>query len=98
MNECTSGVGHLDGHADALKRYGAHPNSACPGLLRKPLDVAIRQLLALYRPGSRQGDNKQNNDATCTHIAGRFDGRGGAPVLYCVHHPVEEVHGFHKSH
>jgi hypothetical protein len=26
MNECTSGVGHLDGHADALKRYGAH----CP--------------------------------------------------------------------
>jgi len=25
-------------------------------------------------------------------------GRDGVPVLYRVHRPMEEVHGFHKSH
>ena len=55
--------------------------SACPGLHQKPLDAAIRQLLAPYRPGCRHDDNQQNNDAKCVHFADHFDGRGGAPVL-----------------
>ena len=40
--------------------HAASPNAACPGLLRKPLDAAIGQLLNPYCPGGRQGDNKQN--------------------------------------
>ncbi len=40
----------------------ASPNAACPGLLRKPLDAAIGQLLAPYCPSGRQGNSKQNND------------------------------------
>ena len=66
----------------------ALPNAACPGLYRKPLDAAIGQLLAPYRPGGRQGHSKQNIDVKCVHFADRFGGCGGAPVLQ----------GFHKSH
>ncbi len=40
----------------------ALPNAACPGLLQKPLDATIGQLLSLYCPGSCQGNSKQNND------------------------------------
>jgi hypothetical protein len=27
----------------------------------------------------------------CTHFAGHFDGRDGAPVRYCMHCPIKEV-------
>ncbi len=40
----------------------ASPDVACPGLLQKPLDPAIEQLLTLYCPGGCQGNSKQNND------------------------------------
>ena len=74
------------------------PNASWPGLRWKPLDATIGQLLAQYCPGGRQGDSKRCNDATCTHFAGHFDGRGDAAVWYRVHCPMEEVCGFHKSH
>jgi hypothetical protein len=32
------------------------------------------------------------------HIAGHFNGRGGAPVQCRVHHPMEEDYGFPRSH
>jgi hypothetical protein len=50
-------------------------------------------LLAPYHPGGGQGNIKQIEDATCVHFADHFDGRGGAPVLYHAHPPMEEVHG-----
>ena len=65
---------------------------------QKPLDAAITQLLASYQPGSRQGNNLHNDNATCTHFAGHFDGHRDTAVLYRTHRPMEEVHGFHKSH
>jgi hypothetical protein len=40
----------------------ASSNAACPGLLRKPLDATIRQLLAPYRPSGCQGNSKQKDD------------------------------------
>jgi hypothetical protein len=63
--------------------HAASPNAACPGLHQKPLDAAIGQLFALYCSRRCHGNSKQNNNVKCTHFAGRFDGRGGAPVLYC---------------
>jgi hypothetical protein len=45
-----------------------------------------------------QSNYHHNNDATCTHFAGRFDGHCDAAVLYRVHCLMEEVRGFHKSH
>ena len=34
----------------------------------------------------------------CTSFAGHFDSHGSAMVQYCVHHLMDEVQGFHKSH
>ncbi len=38
------------------------PDAACPWLHWKPLDAAIRQLLAPYCPGCRQGTEQTNNN------------------------------------
>ena len=78
--------------------HAASPNAACPGLHWKPLDAAIRQLLAPYCLGGRQGNSKQKNNVLCTHFDGRFDGHRDAVVLYRTHRPMEVVQGFHKSH
>jgi hypothetical protein len=75
-------------------------HAECLGLHLKPLDAAIRRLLAQYCPGDHQhqGDSKQNKDVICTHFDGRFDGYCDAAVLYPTHRSMEEVHGFHKNH
>jgi hypothetical protein len=56
------------------------------------------RLLTPYCPSGHQGDNQQNDDAKYPPFAGHFDGRGGAPVLYCAHCSMEAFYGFHKSH
>jgi hypothetical protein len=35
---------------------------------------------------------------TYTYFTGRFEGHGNAPVCYCTHCPMEEVHNFTRSH
>ncbi len=42
------------------------PNTTCLGLLRKPLDASIGQLLAPYPPSSRQGNRQTNNNQQMT--------------------------------
>ncbi len=44
----------------------ASPVAACPGLLRKPLDAGIKQLLAPYCPSGRQGNRQTNNNQQMT--------------------------------
>ncbi len=44
----------------------ASPNVACPGLLKKPLDAGIGQLLAPYCPSGRQGNRQTNNNQQLT--------------------------------
>jgi hypothetical protein len=44
----------------------ALPNVACPGLLQKPLDAGIRQLLAPYCPRGCQGNRQTNNNQKIT--------------------------------
>ncbi len=44
----------------------ASPNEACPGLLQKPLDTGIGQLLAPYCPSGRQGNRQTNNNQQTT--------------------------------
>jgi hypothetical protein len=96
--QSTSFAGHVAPWRCAGAIRSALPNVACPVLLRKPLDAASGRLLAPYCSHGHHINSKQNNNVKCDHFAGRFDGRGGAPVLYCVHRPMEEVHGFPKSH
>jgi hypothetical protein len=87
-NEYTSYSGHFDGHAEALKQYMWH----CP------MKLVQGYILTTYRPGCRQGDNQQNNNAKCTQFAGRFDGHRNPAVQYQAHRLMEEVQGFHKRH
>ncbi len=42
------------------------PNGACPGLLWKPLDTVIGELLAPYCPSCRQGNRQTNNNQQMT--------------------------------
>jgi hypothetical protein len=41
---------------------------------------------------------KQTTMNKYTYFAGHFDSRGGALVRYCMHCPMDEVHGFGRSH
>jgi hypothetical protein len=101
-NECTSVAGHFDSHTDELKQYGAHcpmpmqPDQRFTGSHWMP--PLGNYSLHIVPTAAREGNNQQNDDATCTHFAGRFDGHHNVAVQYCVHPPMEEVHGFHKSH
>ncbi len=69
----------------------ASPDAACPGLLRKPLDAGIGQLLAPDRPSGRQGNRQTNNNQQMTLKSGQIDGHGNALVHYRAHCPMEEV-------
>ena len=75
----------------------ASPDAACPGLLWKPLDAIIGQILSPYCPSGRRGASKQNNNEKCTYFAGHFDGRGGALEQYSLHRLMEEVQSFGRS-
>ncbi len=44
----------------------ASTDAACPGLLRKPLDAGIRQLLSPYCPSGCQGNRQTNNNQQMT--------------------------------
>ncbi len=44
----------------------ASPNAACPGLLQKPLDANIGQLLTSYCPSGCQGNRQTNNNQIMT--------------------------------
>ena len=61
-SKCTSVAAHQRPcrYAGAM-RY-ALPDTACSGLLWKPLDAAIGWLLALYCPNGRQGNRQTNNN------------------------------------
>jgi hypothetical protein len=42
--------------------------------------------------------NKVTMTNECTSSASRFNGHGGAPVQYEVHHPMQHVQGYSGSH
>ncbi len=52
----------------------------------------------LIAPAATRATGKQTTINKYTYKAGRFDGRGGAPVQYRAYHPMEEVQGFTRSH
>ena len=72
--------------------HAALPDAACPKLHWNPLDTAIQQVLAPYRPGGCQGGNQLNDYETCIHFAGRFNDHHMR--RYRGHCPMEEVCGF----
>ncbi len=92
-NKDTYFASRFDGPADAPWQYQVHhPMEEVQG------NDAIGQVFALYFPGGRRGYIQNNDDETYTNFAGQSDGRGNAPVSYCVHRLIEEVQGFNGSH
>jgi hypothetical protein len=54
-----SSAGRFNDHGGTPVQYkNASPDGAYTGLYWKPLDAAIKQLLALYSPSGRQGNSK----------------------------------------
>jgi hypothetical protein len=50
----------------------------------------VDYLLRIAPAAARATANKTTMKK-CTKKTGHFDGRGGAPVQYHTHHPIEEV-------
>ena len=99
MSNCTSIAGHFDGHADALKQYGVHhPIQHVQGYSGSHWMPPSGDYSLHIAPAAARGTANKNNDVKCVHFAGCSDGRGGVPVLYRTHHPMEEVRGILKSH
>jgi hypothetical protein len=101
-NECTSIVGHSDGHAEALmlKVYMWHClMQHVQGYTRSHWMPLLVNYLLRIAPATAMVTAKKK-DVTCTHFDGRFDGHrdaAAAVLLYRAHRPMEEVHGFIKS-
>jgi hypothetical protein len=55
--------------------------------------MTITWLLAML-----MGDNKINDEKKCRKIAGNFDHHGDVMVQSRVHHPIEHINGFTRSH
>ena len=81
----------------ALRQCNTERIAQC-SMTRASPEATGRRHQATTHSVSRQGDNQHNDNGTCTHFAGRFDGHRDAVVLYRTHRPMEEVRGFHKSH
>jgi hypothetical protein len=98
-NECTSVVGHFDGHSGAPGQYRWHlPMRHVQGYPKShwmppPGDYLLRIALAAARVTGKQTIMNKH-----TFFAGCFDGLGDAPVRNGVHRPMEEVQGFTRSH
>jgi hypothetical protein len=91
MSECTSSVSRFDGHGGAPEQYRRHRPMQHWML---PLgDYLLRIALAAARATANKTTIKK-----WANFAGHFDGRGGAPVQYRAHCPIEEVQGFGRRH
>jgi hypothetical protein len=54
--------------------------------------------LLCIAPATTRATGKQTTINKYTYKAGCFDGHGNAPVCNRAHCPMEEVHGFIRSH
>ena len=83
MSECTSDVGHFDGHADALKRCTWHrPMQLIQCHTRCPWKPPSGDYLVCITQVATRARGKQTTMKKCTGIAGRFDGYGSARACY----------------
>ncbi len=98
MSECTSSASHVDGHGGAPEQYRWYrPMRHVQGYPGSHWTLPLGNYSLLITPAAaRATANKANK--TWTNFAGHFNGRGGVPVQYRTHCPMEEVPGFGKSH
>jgi hypothetical protein len=99
MNECTSDVGHFDGHGGAPGQYRRHcPMRRVQGYLGSHWTPPLGNYSLRIAPVATRATGKQTTINKYTYFAGRFDGHGNPPVRNRVHRLMEEVQGFTRSH
>jgi hypothetical protein len=91
-NECTSSAGRFDSHGSVPEQYRQHclmghvqgysGNHWTPPSGNYSLRIA---------PAAVRATANKMTTKKCTKKTGHFDGRGGAPVQYRVHCPIEDV-------
>ncbi len=98
-NECTSVVGHFDGHGSAPGQYRQHcPMWHVQGYPRSYWALPSGDYLLRIAPVAPGGTANETKTKKWTNFAGHFDGRGGALEQYRAHCPMEEVQGFTRSY
>jgi hypothetical protein len=97
-NQCTSVVGHFDGHGGAPEQYRwHHPKLHVQGYPRSHCmppsgDYLLHIATAAARPTANETKMRK-----CTNFAVHFNGRSGVLVQYRMHCSMKEVPGFGRS-
>jgi hypothetical protein len=98
-NKCTSSAGHFDSHGSAPEQYRPHrPMRHVQGYSRSHWTLPLGNYLLRIAPADARATGKQTTINKFTYKAGLFDGHGDAPVRNRMHHPMEEVQSFTRSH
>jgi hypothetical protein len=98
-NQCTSSAGRFGGHGSALEQYRWHLQMQhVQGYSGSHWMPALRNYSLCIAPVSTRATGKQTTINEYTNKAVCFDGHRDAAVRYHVHHLMEEVQGFTRSH
>jgi hypothetical protein len=99
VNKCTSSASCFDGHGGAPEQYRRHRLMRhVHGYSGSHWMPASGKDLLCIAPAVARAMGKQTTINKYTCKAGHFNGHGNAPVRNCVHHPMEEVQSFTRSH
>jgi hypothetical protein len=99
LSKCTSSAGRFDGLGSASEQYRQHRQMRhVQGYPRSHWTPPSGDYLLHIALEVVRGTANKTTTKKWTNFAGHFDGRGGAPVQYLVHCPMEEVRGFGRSH
>jgi hypothetical protein len=98
-NKCTSSAGRFDCHGSAPEQYRWHcPMRHVQGYSGSHWMPALGDYLLRITPAAARATGIQTTINKYTLKVGHFDGHGNAPVRNRVHHPMEEVQSFTRSH
>jgi hypothetical protein len=98
-SKCTSVAAHFEGLADAPVRYEAHLLiQHVQGYTKSHWMLPSGNYLICIAPSAARATANKITMKTYFYFSGCFDGHGNAPVHYRMHHPMEEVQGFTRSH
>ncbi len=96
---CTVSAGRFDGHGGLPVQYEAHClMQHVQGYSGSHWTPPLGNYSLCMTPVATRVTANETMTKTCTHFAGHFDGHGGALVQYNVHHPMEKVQSFTRSH
>jgi hypothetical protein len=95
----TSIVGHFDGHGSAPGQYRRHrPMRHVQGYSGSHWTLTSGNYSLRITPVDARATGIQTTINKYTCKDGHFDGHGDVPVRNRVHHPMEEVQSFTRSH